>query len=168
MDLGQVVSSRSAGSRGFIVPATICISLMIVMVAVLWPPWNPRTALAQCQPQFVYVGNGASIYAYQLDPTPGNLTSVTGSPFNERFDATAMALNPAGSFLFVTNGNGDNNVSVFSINQTTGALTEVRNSPFSTGLGINPQLAAVDPSGKFLSVGNQMGTQWPCSAEYDA
>ena len=128
----------------------------------------PDVAFAQTQPQFVYVGGGSSIYAYQLDPTTGNLTAVANSPFNERLSSTALAVNPAGTFLFAANGNGYNNVSVFSINQTTGALTEVPNSPFATGLGVNPQVAAVDPSGRFLYVGNQSGPEYACNAEIDS
>jgi len=45
-----------------------------------------------------------------------------------------------------------NSVSVFSLNSGTGALTEVSGSPFATGNGPNP--VAIDPSGKFVFVGN--------------
>lgn len=169
MKLGQGVSGRSAITKKCILPAEAFRAFPVVMAGVLWALLTPAASQAQTQsPQFVYEAGGSVINGYELDPTTGALTAVPGSPFNERFDGTAEAVNPAGTFLFVANGNGDNNVSVFAINTMTGALTEVPNSPFSTGLGVNPNVAAVDPSGRFLYVGNQYGTQWPCSAEYDS
>ncbi len=68
------------------------------------------------------------ISAFVLNPTTGALTLVPGSPFNERLDPYALAVDPAGKFLFVAN-NSTSDVSVFAINQTSGALTEAPNSP---------------------------------------
>ena len=58
-------------------------------------------------------------------------------------------------FLYVAN-TGSNNISGFSINTTTGALTPVPDSPFATGgsgsfFGIS---LAVTPNGKFVYAGN--------------
>ncbi len=63
----------------------------------------------------------------------------------------AVAVDPAGRFLDVTN-QGSNNVSAFSINATTGALTSA-GAPFAAGTG--PQSITVDPSGQFVYVANQ-------------
>ena len=54
-------------------------------------------------------------------------------------------------FAYVVNG-GANTVSAYSINSSTGALTQVSGSPFATGTG--PQGIAADPAGKFLYVAN--------------
>jgi len=115
--------------------------------------------MAQTPPQFVYVADtgAALLYGYQLNTTTGQLTAVPGSPFNERLAPSALAVNPAGTFLFVGNG-ADNDVSVFQINTTTGALTEVPNSPFATGLGTTPTVLTTDPTGTFLYVANSSGT----------
>jgi len=119
----------------------------------------PRPALAQAPPQFVYVADTKAVllYGFQLNTTTGALTAVPGSPFNERLAPSALAVNPAGTFLFVANG-ADNDVSVFQINTTTGALTEIANSPFATGLGTTPTVLTTDPTGTFLYVGNTAST----------
>ena len=54
-------------------------------------------------------------------------------------------------FAYVVNG-GAHTVSAYSINSSTGALTQVSGSPFATGTG--PQGIAADPAGKFLYVAN--------------
>jgi 6-phosphogluconolactonase len=60
-----------------------------------------------------------------------------------------LAMDPAGASLYVMN-TGSNNISVFSINSTNGALTQVANSPVPVGLQpLNMQLT---PSGNFLYV----------------
>jgi 6-phosphogluconolactonase (cycloisomerase 2 family) len=47
---------------------------------------------------------------------------------------------------------GSNNVSAYSIDSSTGALSEISGSPFAAGPG--PTSIAVDPSGKFVYVAN--------------
>jgi len=101
----------------------------------------------------VYTASGQTIWAYQLNTTTGALTPVPGSPFNDRLSPLALAVNPAGTFLFAAND--ANNVSVFAINTITGAITEIPNSPFATGLGLTPAFMATNPNGKFLYVANQ-------------
>jgi 6-phosphogluconolactonase (cycloisomerase 2 family) len=68
-----------------------------------------------------------------------------------------LAMDPAGGFLYVANA-GSDNISVFSIDSSTGALTQLANSPFPVGLPpLNIQLT---PSGNYLYVtasGGQAG-----------
>jgi hypothetical protein len=61
--------------------------------------------------------------------------------------------NPAGSFLFapVFDGSEAPRVRVFSINSSSGALTEISGSPFLTGQYYF-SYAAVDPTGHFLLI----------------
>ena len=54
-------------------------------------------------------------------------------------------------FVYVANFAG-NNVSAYTINDSTGALSEIAGSPFAAGIG--PTSVAVDPSGKFAYVTN--------------
>ncbi len=56
-----------------------------------------------------------------------------------------------GQFAYVSNF-GDNDVSGYTINATTGALTPIPGSPISAGL--EPVSVAVDPTGKFVYVAN--------------
>jgi hypothetical protein len=123
----------------------------------------PISRAQSAPPQFVYYAQTGfpAIFGFQLNPATGVLTPILNSPFNERSSPSVMAVNPAGTFLFVANGAGNNNVSVFAINQTTGTLTELLNSPFATGLGMNPTVMTTDQSGKYLYVGNQTGTVAP-------
>jgi 6-phosphogluconolactonase len=77
--------------------------------------------------------------------------------------ATTLLLLPAAlqaQFVYVSNNgtpfNTPGDVSAFTINSSTGALTPVPGSPFPAGL--EPVFVAVDPSGKFAYVaGNIVG-----------
>ncbi len=118
---------------------------------------------AAAQNQYVYLsspspGSSAAqqtLSGFLLDPVKGSLTLVTGSPFPERFDPEQMALHPSGKFLFIVNSSsGTNNVSVFQIDPSTGALTENPHSPFSTSGGSTPQVIVSEPTGRYLYVGN--------------
>lgn len=74
-----------------------------------------------------------------------------------------IRVTPDGKFVIVTN-QGSNNVAVFSLNASTGALTEAPGSPFASGLQPGP--IAIDPPpaagstprpGKFVFIGNTGG-----------
>jgi 6-phosphogluconolactonase len=56
-----------------------------------------------------------------------------------------------GKFLFVTNDQA-NNLSAYSIDPSSGALSAVAGSPF--GVGAYPQSVAIDPTGRFVYVAN--------------
>ncbi len=67
---------------------------------------------------------------------------MPGSPFAAGPLPTAAGTDPSGNFLYVANS-GSRDVSVYAINKTTGALTQVPGSPFATsGLGL-PCIAVV-------------------------
>src|SRR5260370_28881542 len=60
-----------------------------------------------------------------------------------------LVMDSAGAFLYVMN-TGSNNISVFSIDGGSGALTQVAGSPF--GIGAPPLNMLLAPSGNFLYV----------------
>lgn len=69
-----------------------------------------------------------------------------------------LALDASGRFLCVansSNSSADSYVSAFSVDAPSGALTALAGSPFASGL--NPVSVAVEPSGKFVYVANNMG-----------
>ena len=81
------------------------------------------------------------------------------------FAIAASLANPLlGQFVYVAN-QGSGNISGYSINATSGALTPVAGSPFFvnppviTGLGTGASLASVaaDPTGRFLYAANTVG-----------
>jgi 6-phosphogluconolactonase (cycloisomerase 2 family) len=120
----------------------------------------PTSVVVDPSGQFVYVAaetdsgtpGPGSVSMYAINATTGALTSIgtiaTGTMIAES-SSNSIAVDPTGAYAYVTNS-GSNNVSMFSINATTGVLT-------SGGLidaGTTPISVAVDPTGKFAYVTN--------------
>lgn len=72
---------------------------------------------------------------------PGAPTSTGGT------SADSITVTPDGKFVVVAGGG---TTSVFSLDPSTGALSEVPGSPFAIGVGV-----AIDPTGKFVFVADQ-------------
>jgi YVTN family beta-propeller protein len=91
------------------------------------------------------------VYQYSIDPNSGALsrTGYTTAGLSPTSIPTSVAIDPSGKFAYVTNS-GSNDVSMYSINATTGALTSI--GPIATRA--NPSSATVDPTGKFAYVAN--------------
>ncbi|MGD0600696.1 MAG: beta-propeller fold lactonase family protein [Terriglobales bacterium] len=120
----------------------------------------PTSVVVDPSGQFVYVAaetdsgtpGPGSVSMYAINATTGALTSLgtiaTGTMIAES-SSNSIVVDPTGAFAYVTNS-GSNNVSMYSINATTGVLT-------SGGLiaaGTTPLSVAVDPTGKFAYVTN--------------
>ena len=78
---------------------------------------------------------------------------------------TSVAVDPSSKFAYVVN-RGDNTLSMYVINSSTGDLTA--NGTIATGT--EPFAVVVDPSGKFAYVTNESGsvsiyTQWQWHAD---
>ena len=107
------------------------------------------------QKQWMYEPGSLAVEAYSIDGTTGTLTVISGQPFSSP-DDYKVAADPAGKFLFVTGANNDE-VTVFSINQASGALALV--GSYATGIGFAGQ-ATTDGLGKFLYVtAGNLGSQ---------
>lgn len=112
--------------------------------------------------QFAYVANTMpdSVSTFSINSLTGSITAV-GSPTVTAKRPLATSVDPARKFLYVaqqaTNAS-DSSISVFSIDSTTGVLTEISGSPFAM-LGRTPYSIAVDPTGKFLYVADPMAAQ---------
>lgn len=107
--------------------------------------------------RFAYVTIGVSgspfVSAYAINTGTGALTQISGSPFPAA-GANSVTVDPSGQFVYVASGfsvEGSGNISAFTINPSTGALTAVAGSPFSSGVN-GPGAVAVDPSGRFAFV----------------
>src|SRR5262249_34504560 len=113
--------------------------------------------------QFAHLTNFGSSNrsAYNIEPTTGALTPVPNSPFSTGPAGAhpfGIAVHPSGKFLYVTN-NGSGNVSAYTIDATTGALTAIDANPGTVAIdnfpaGTGPQSVTIDPSGKFAYVAN--------------
>jgi 6-phosphogluconolactonase len=122
----------------------------------------PRSVAVDPSGKFVYVANecvpcsNGSVSAYTIDGTTGALSPVSGSPFAAGSFPVSVAVDPSGKFAYVVNSGsnlGFRNVSAYTIDGTTGALSPVSGSPFAAGSF--PVSVAVDPSGKFAYVANE-------------
>jgi 6-phosphogluconolactonase (cycloisomerase 2 family) len=117
----------------------------------------------------VYVSNSGSAYgtvtAFTFDPTLAScgaiLCNVPGSPFLAGAGASALAVDNSGQYLYVANTTAINNpeqtnavgnISAFTINTATGALTTVPGSPFFPPFSgsSGPSTLAVIPNTPFL------------------
>src|SRR5262249_16845659 len=123
---------------------------------------NARSIAVDPSGKFAYVANvGGGVSAYTTDPVGGALPPIDadyGTAGVQNFAAgtfpSGVTVHPSGKFLYVTNF-GSNSVSAYTIDATTGSLTPVPNSPFSTGpSGVHPFGVTVHPSGKFLYTTN--------------
>jgi 6-phosphogluconolactonase (cycloisomerase 2 family) len=123
------------------------------------------TIAAQTPPQqYVYSSGSLTtstpvVSGFSKASQTGALTAIPGSPFNERFEGGLVAIDGQGKFLFVLNPTS-NEISMFQIDQTSGALSEVPASPFQVPSSFPPNPAPAQPisiaaekSGKFIFVG---------------
>src|SRR6266567_2691727 len=107
--------------------------------------------------------SGGEIQGIVRQPNGGATGLQLGSPTSSGGNSPqGIRVTPDGKFVVVAN-QGTSNVAVFSLDATTGALTEVPGSPFASGqqpgpVAIDPPvLAGTAPSGKFVFVGDTGG-----------
>jgi 6-phosphogluconolactonase (cycloisomerase 2 family) len=110
---------------------------------------DPRGIVFDSQHQYAYVLNNGGpalpggVLQYTIDKHKGTLSvvqapdatsNITGpvSPVPTGIVPLSIAIDSTDSFVFVANS-ASNSISVFSLDETTGALTEVAGSPFATG-----------------------------------
>ena len=102
-----------------------------------------------------------SISGYSIDSNSGALTAIVGSPFPTIPSPDAVAVHASGNFLYVTHPIFDHFwygwISAYSIDASTGVLSEIAGSPFQAGR--EPVSLAQDPSGKFLYAADGVGDQ---------
>ncbi len=108
--------------------------------------------------------SGGEIQGIVRQPNGGATGLQLGSPTSSGGNSPqGIRVTPDGKFVVVAN-QGTSNVAVFSLDATTGALTEVPGSPFASGQQPGP--VAIDPTalsglnptiGKFVFVGDTGG-----------
>ncbi len=125
---------------------------------------SPANLTAAAQPPsnvagFAYVANQGSdnVSGYTIDAATGVLSEVAGSPFAAGTSPESISVDPSGKFIYVANFGSaiaSGNVSAYTIDASTGALSEVAGSPFAAGT--QPVSVAVEPSGRFAYVANNV------------
>lgn len=106
---------------------------------------------------FLYVTEGGrtggEVSAFSATPS-GGLTKVSGSPFTTGLNPRWLSVAPNGEFLYVPGLGSDpsipGTISVYGINPSSGALTEIYGSPYSLSGG--PGAVAITPSGAYAYV----------------
>jgi 6-phosphogluconolactonase len=121
---------------------------------------DPAEILMTPSGNFVYVSNPGIGTITIFSFSNGVLTQLPSlSPVRSGAGATGMAFDSGGRFLYVANSSAVNmppytvttgNISAFSIDSASGAITQILGSPFVASSGVGPTELAVDPGGKFL------------------
>lgn len=127
------------------------------------PSGDTSAEVVIAQKKFLYAAFPGSqkLFAWSIDATSGNLTAVSGSPFtiatlgnvilnSARVNMTAIAVNPAGTFLFIAAASAGA-IDAYQIG-STGTLTHVPGAPFNTIGTIQPWNLYFDGLGKYLYV----------------
>jgi 6-phosphogluconolactonase (cycloisomerase 2 family) len=105
--------------------------------------------------RFAYVVSGSGgTCALRINASTGLLTTAGCANFSGGGGTFAVAAHPNGQYVYVTGDGTSNNVGVFAINQTTGALTQV-GLPYSADN--SPRGVTVNAAGTFLYVTNYVG-----------
>ena len=119
---------------------------------------SPMVLTLHANGRFAYVPNttSGSISVFAVNAATGVLTQVAGSPFaaGVRPGPTAL-LHPSGRFIYVRNvgpTDGAGSVTAYSINATTGALTQIG---AALPIGVNSQYSWMHPTGRFLLIANR-------------
>lgn len=137
-------------------------------VSIYAPPFNGSLALAPGSP--IATGMGASSLAldafsdlYVANAISNTLSGFTqidtsvptpaaGSPYSTGTTPASVVLTPLDNFVYVAN-KGSNDISEFSLDAATGALTPLAGSPI-VATGTQPASVVIDPTGAFAYVAN--------------
>ena len=124
------------------------------------PGAGPRHFSVHPSGRYGYVINelNCTLTAFTRDANYGGLTqlqTVSALPstvqMQQGFSGAELEIHPSGRFLY-TSIRGHNSISVFTIDQNSGRLTYVDNTPTQ---GNTPRGFGIDPQGKYLIAGNQ-------------
>ncbi len=105
---------------------------------------------------YLYLSNyedGVAVYSY--NSSTGALTQISGSPFASAGTSLMdVAISPNGSFLYTADYAGSpGQVDGFTVSSSTGALTQISGSPFST-TSMYTSGIAITPNGSYLYASN--------------
>lgn len=92
----------------------------------------------------------AAVTVFNPAPGGGSSNTLTFTVATGGVNPDSVAVDPTGKFAYVANS-GTNNISMFTINSTTRALTFVGR----VAAGIGPSSVVVHPTGKFVYVANE-------------
>ncbi|CAD6548356.1 6-phosphogluconolactonase [Paraburkholderia kirstenboschensis] len=121
------------------------------------PGTGPRHLVFGADGKHAYLTSELAATVSIFDYDDGKLTqvqtvSLTEPGFKGAVGAAAIHLSPDGRFLYATNRGDANEIVIFSVDPTNGHLKKIGHQ---SSLGKSPREFAIDPTGKWLIVGNQ-------------
>jgi 6-phosphogluconolactonase len=134
-------------------------SLSLVPGGPFTVPKTPSFLLASPTADFLYAisGLGATVMAIAIDSATG-APSLTSS-VQVTDDVRGATITPDGRYLYVDSFGGPSELTGYSLNAVTGALSLLPGSPLDVtqlfGFGFDAGSVIVDPAGKYLYAGNQ-------------
>ena len=123
------------------------------------PASEAGEAMVVVNKKFVYAvfEIAGDIYGWSINSSTGALTPLSGFPLKVTLNLPVgvtgqyqMTTDPGGNFLFISS-TGANDIFVYAINGSSGALTAAPGSPFASS-SIEPGNIATDGLGRFLYV----------------
>ncbi len=106
---------------------------------------NPNSITVHPTGKFVYTANGGgNVSVFTVSSAEGTLTA--GTPVSAGTNPRWIRIDPTGRYAYAVNS-GSNDISIYNINQSTGALTQYGGNVTT---GNDPRSIAVTPNGKFL------------------
>jgi 6-phosphogluconolactonase (cycloisomerase 2 family) len=85
--------------------------------------------------RFIYAtaaGSSDSIWCFTITPTNGQLVPITNSPFSLAAGGLFALIDPSGNYFYTGTQSG-NGIAGYTYDSSTGVLTAISGSPFSTG-----------------------------------
>jgi 6-phosphogluconolactonase len=121
------------------------------------PGTGPRHLVFDADGKHAYLTSELAATVSTFNYADGKLTqvqtiSLTEPGFKGAVGAAAIHLSPDGRFLYATNRGDANEIVIFSVDPTNGHLKKIGRQ---SSLGKSPREFAIDPTGKWLIVGNQ-------------
>ncbi|MFL9978874.1 lactonase family protein [Paraburkholderia graminis] len=121
------------------------------------PGTGPRHLVFGAGGKHAYLTSELAATVSTFNYADGKLTQVQTIPLTEpgfkgAVGAAAIHLSPDGRFLYATNRGDANEIVIFSVDPTNGHLKKIGRQ---SSLGKSPREFAIDPTGKWLIVGNQ-------------
>jgi 6-phosphogluconolactonase len=98
---------------------------------------NTNVGIIDPTGRFLYVIDdaGDTVFGFQISTVDGSLTAISGmNPYTTNLDSPqSLQTDRSGQYLYIINNGSSNDVSEYSIDQTTGALTPLSTPTIPTG-----------------------------------